>query len=85
MEWEVLGQIHAEPLHVCQADAARDARTAIDPVKAALEQIDVMYTTNLPLYWTLVQPNIGFGNGHDPRSQWSWAGSSGQGGAAYRR
>ena len=58
MEWEVLAYIHAEPLHVCQADAAQDARSAIDHVKAALEQTDVTYTTNSPLYWASVHFHV---------------------------
>jgi hypothetical protein len=58
MEWEVLAYIHPEPLHVCQADAARDARTAIDHVKSALEGIDVTYTTNSPLYWASVHFHV---------------------------
>lgn len=48
MDWELLAYIHAEPLHARQAEAAHDAKTAIEAAMFTLEQVGFTYTTNAP-------------------------------------
>lgn len=57
-EWELGAFIHAFPLHVCQAEAAADARLAIDHVKAELEGVPVAYAANAPLYYASVHFHV---------------------------